>query len=357
MEAQNDMKKCFLILTALIAGLLVVCTLVVCTVERNNPLDENGDNFDPPTVKFDTLETSVKANDTTHFDTVKISLIRNKPESRFKHKLDSSSWTTEWDSLEHFRLNELKDGKHTIHIKTMYEGGLVKGEDSLIFYVQVNGYKPSYTVKSDTSIVVDTGAILSIVASSNGKAPFTYQWLKSNSTLTNRISDTLSIIKIGISDTGAYRCIAKNLYGTDTSRTFKVSLLSKPIDTTRYMITIETTKGGSVNRNPNKTDFLTSEVLIVKAIADSGYEFDHWEGDMMSDSDSLSLTITKALTFRAVFSPIISGSCVELKDGDDIAKAIRAVISTQKQGIICVKTGLYNGKAVRIAGNLKIVVK
>jgi hypothetical protein len=63
------------------------------------------------------------------------------------------------------------------------------------------------------------------------------------------------------------------------------------------------------------------------------------------------------LTFRAVFSPIITGDCIELKAGESIAKAIRTVITTQKQGILCAKTGLYNGRAVKINGNLKIIVK
>ncbi len=80
------MNKYFLILTAVMAGLLIVCT-----VERNNPLDEHGENFDQPTVKIYTLETSVKANDTTHFDSVKVSLIGNKKESRFQTNLDSNS--------------------------------------------------------------------------------------------------------------------------------------------------------------------------------------------------------------------------------------------------------------------------
>jgi helix-turn-helix protein len=152
-----------------------------------------------------------------------------------------------------FGFGGLKDGKHTLLIKTKYEGGTITTDDTLTFYVQVTGYKPSYSIKGDSSIVTDTGAVLSIISSAIGKAPITYQWLKGNVILSNRTSDTLSFVKFGMSDTGAYRCVAKNLYGSDTSRIFKISLSSKPVDTTRYQITIKTTQGGKINRSSTKS--------------------------------------------------------------------------------------------------------
>lgn len=341
------------LITLLFTALLV---FVYCKVERNNLLDERGEHYDPPMLEIDTSLTTVKADDTTHFDSITIALYGNKPESRFQIKLDTLEWT-EWQSAGEFKFEGLKDGKHNILIRTKYEGGNIIIDYSINFYVQVAGFKPSYILKNDTNIVVGTGAELHIIAFATGMEPIEYQWIKENDSSQQQTGDTLSINEITILETGTYRCIAKNLYGADTSRKYNVSLRLQQEDTVKHKIVIETTRGGNVVLSPAKEEYLTGEVLFVKAIADSGYEFDHWDGDIMSDYNSLIITVTEALMFRAVFAPIISGDCIEMNSGENISNAIRTVIRSQKQGVLCVGSGFYNNGTIKVNGDLKIIIK
>ncbi len=54
----------------------------------------------------------------------------------------------------------------------------------------------------------------------------------------------------------------------------------------RYLLIIETTEGGSVNINPEQTDYLEGTVVNILAIPDSAYKFVNWTGDV-SVSDSV----------------------------------------------------------------------
>lgn len=232
------MKKYTIILTALIAGLLAVCT-----VERNNPLDEHGEHFIPPTVEVDTSRTSVRPDDTTHFDSVKISLKGNNiAASRFQAKLDLGSWI-KWQKSGDFSFHGLKDGRHTIYFETMYDGGIMKVDDSLIFCVQATGYKPDYSITTDTTINAHTGAAITIIAAVNGKTPMFFKWTKNGSLCDDKVSDTLKINNLTLSDSGIYQCISNNEFGSDTSRSFKISFSLTPDPPINLMAIYDTLSG------------------------------------------------------------------------------------------------------------------
>jgi hypothetical protein len=97
--------------------------LILCMVDPNSPLDENSPNFVKPVITFDTASSSIKANDTIHFDSGTIVLIGNMKESRFQVKVDSQQFPS-WKSAGAFTIKSLSDGKHTAYINTMYEGGI-----------------------------------------------------------------------------------------------------------------------------------------------------------------------------------------------------------------------------------------
>jgi hypothetical protein len=201
-------------------------------------------------------------------------------------------------------------------------------------------------------IIAVEGSSFKIIATAKGKGPLLYQWFRD--ALPAGMSDTMTFDSFSSADAGVYRCIAINVSGTDTSRAYEISLAE---DTTGYIVNISMTPGGSVKRIPEKSAFRANEKLIVMAIADSGWEFDHWDGDIAGDDDSLFIVIAGTMSIRAVFYPILSGECSILSEGHHIAQEIRNIISTLREGIICVPGGVYNGKAVRIQGEVKVIVK
>ena len=347
------MKKLLLTLQA-ISTLL----FLICSVERNNPLDEQGDHFIAPTFEVDTSESSIIGNDTIHFDSGTAVLAGNNSQSRFQAKVDTSKWSG-WQDQDTgvFHFAQLSDGRHTVYIETKYSGGDLVVGDSIVFFVRVAGYKPNYGQMRDSAITTDTGKTILLKDSATGASPILYQWLKGGTVLKGQTGDSLVLNNVKQNDTGLYTCVASNIYGADTGRIYTIEIVNQSINSSLYTLTVQLTAGGMVTRSLTKTGYAANEILWVKAVPDSGYDFDYWDGDIASNSDSLSFTISKNTTLRAVFSPTITGACRELAPGENITAAIKGVIKTQKQGLLCIQSGLYNIRAVRTNGQLRIVVK
>ena len=73
-----------------------------------------------------------------------------------------------------------------------------------------------------------------------------------------------------------------------------------------YTLTMQVspTIGGVTTPSVGVHDYRTGAVLDVEATAKSGYEFDHWEGDLAGNTDPTSITMASKRTVRAVFSAL-----------------------------------------------------
>jgi len=76
-------------------------------------------------------------------------------------------------------------------------------------------------------------------------------------------------------------------------------------------ITISPTGGGTVLRNPTKSEYILLEFVELTAVPANGYIFDHWEGDMTGTANpsTISMTSNKAVTAVFVqnsFPPVVT---------------------------------------------------
>ena len=188
--------------------------------ENNNPLDENGTNYTPPKITINEDSSNFKDQDTIHFDSVVIALTGNREQSIFNFKVDDGEWADEWKSEGSFGFGGLSDGKHTLHINTMYRGGELVVSDSVSFYVLTKGYKPEFSNKIDTTISIFEGKTIILSVASTGYSPLSYTWFKGISELDGKNTDSLKFMSFSPNDTGSYKCIMSNGYGVDTSRIF-----------------------------------------------------------------------------------------------------------------------------------------
>lgn len=66
---------------------------------------------------------------------------------------------------------------------------------------------------------------------------------------------------------------------------------------------IASTDGGTVLREPNTETIGRGSLLVLTAIADSGFTFAGWTGDVRSGNNPLNITVTNNVSIMAVFHP------------------------------------------------------
>ena len=113
--------------------------LVLCGNVPNSPYDENSPNFVLPVIKIDTSASTLKPNDTIHFDSATLVLNGNMIQSRFQIKVDSLPWSS-WNPSGAFPFSSLSDGRHAVYINTMYEGGTKIVSDSIVFFRSIEEF-------------------------------------------------------------------------------------------------------------------------------------------------------------------------------------------------------------------------
>ncbi len=65
-----------------------------------------------------------------------------------------------------------------------------------------------------------------------------------------------------------------------------------------------TATNGTVTKNPNKTSYDCGEKVTLTATPNTGYKFDHWEGDLTGNQSSVNVTMNWNMTVKAVFAPV-----------------------------------------------------
>ena len=69
-----------------------------------------------------------------------------------------------------------------------------------------------------------------------------------------------------------------------------------------YVLTTNTTGGGSVTRDPNQTDYDHGTVVQLTAVPDAGWHFVEWTGALTGSTNPANITMDAAKTVTAVFS-------------------------------------------------------
>ncbi len=83
----------------------------------------------------------------------------------------------------------------------------------------------------------------------------------------------------------------------------KEDLTESVEDTTTYelIVTIIPEEGGSVVRSDEGPDYKKGDTVLVQAVAEDGYEFVKWEGDIVSIEDSITIIMDTTYVFTAIF--------------------------------------------------------
>jgi hypothetical protein len=106
--------------------------LISCTSERDNPLDVNGDDYVPPSLTVDWINTNITQNGILTIDSLFITVTGNTPQNEFRYSLDSIFWSA-WSISPIFQENRIDDGIHIIYLQTRYPSGTDIYTDSINF--------------------------------------------------------------------------------------------------------------------------------------------------------------------------------------------------------------------------------
>ena len=143
--------------------------------------------------------------------------------------------------------------------------------------------------------------------------------------------------------------------------------------TNEWLVNVTVIGSGSVSTHSEWV--LNGEILSLEATADDGYELWGWDIDMDGTADirdtNLIIPVTKALSLRAVFSPVGTDASVRYvaKDGDDsnhgysvslpkatVAAAVASLDATIGQGTVYVDNGTYELLEVLVVSNAISIV-
>jgi len=73
---------------------------------------------------------------------------------------------------------------------------------------------------------------------------------------------------------------------------------------TLYMVTVNVNGSGSVAKSPDQATFSPGDVVELTAVADAGWQFDGWSGDLSGFENPVTVTITENLVIEANFTEV-----------------------------------------------------
>jgi N-acetylneuraminic acid mutarotase len=188
------------------------------------------------------------------------------------------------------------------------------------------------------------------------------QWLtvSKNGTGSVNLNGTVIHLNINTTDLSAGNYTGKVtatgvLTGSKTS--FCVNLTVLP--SSGYTLTVTTSGSGTVTKTPNEPAYSDSSEVIVNAAAATGWLFNGWSGDTVSQLNPLMLTINKNTTLKANFIPDSSILISDIKPKTTGVYAIGELVTgtnyytDRDYTITSVPTFLTNTTFIKTANNDK----
>lgn len=345
--------------------ILLLVLLVVLCVKKANIFDPESENYVPPSYEYRIVNVlGEEIGDTVHYDSFKVELKGNNERCEFRVRIDRGEWS-EWSKKREYVFSGLIDGMHVVEVEVRYEGWRdVKG-GIISFVVKREGYKPKVVDKGDMEIRVFLGERVVLRVGVEGiVGGYKYEWKKIGVGRVGLDRDSLEIVSMGVGDTGGYYCVVRNKYGVDSSGVKRLKLMEREKgdsvvskdSVSSYRVVVLSSEGGKVIRSVSRERYYYGERVTLVAVADSGYEFVNWEGDISGGDNFLSFEVTRDVIVRAVFLKKIEGVCEVVGLGEDISLRIRKMIEEKGEGVLCVASGMYRGIRV-VGGSLRIVVR
>lgn len=250
----------------LISFLLV---FLFCSFKSDNPLDESGPNYIPPSIIIDS--TSIKDGDTIKGNTVLLALSGNAPENQFRVRIKDEEWSP-WFNAGSYVLDSLPEGIQIIELCGRYDGGDFYTYDSIFIYVLKSPIIDTLSLL-DTITITDT-----ITLSDSVKVSYTL-----------KVSDIVMVMdSLNLPGTSMVGGMLDTIRIVDTIRiidTIKITNKDNVIDTVRISDTIKIIDTIKVSDTVDIIDTVevldTVEVIDTIKVSDSLYtiKYDGKESD------------------------------------------------------------------------------
>lgn len=115
-----------------IAILLMSMLVVGCGVERDNPVDKNGDSYESPS--FNILLSNIESDNICYDSLLNITLDGNSDFNIYEFYIDGNTVST-WNDSGVLTIDAGEVGAHELKIKTKYENGIDTDSLSLKYFV------------------------------------------------------------------------------------------------------------------------------------------------------------------------------------------------------------------------------
>lgn len=145
---------------------------------------------------------------------------------------------------------------------------------------------------------VESSYFILFIHLDQGDEPVTYQWLKNGSVMPGDTIDSLYFEPLKLTDSGEYRCIAKNSIGIDTSDIYPLIVTAQINDTVKPDIQLISPQDSSVISD-------TSVPLIFKVTDSSGIALVTVNNDTITSPDSMytdTIEFEKDTTFFTIIA-------------------------------------------------------
>ncbi len=149
----------------------------------------------------------------------------------------------------------------------------------------------------------DEGEEVTLSFTTGGTAN-TYQWYKDNSPVSGATDSTFIISSYhAADDTGTYHCEVRNTIATELTLFTQNYYVGVDVATFSISVSTDPADGGTITGSGTYQD---GDTVILKAVANTGYEFESWNefGSPVSRDTSYRFIVSEDRTLVAIFSQI-----------------------------------------------------